>query len=262
MSLRFKSPQEISSIHPACQLAVHIVDVLRRAVSPGVTTRQLDHLAANQITAAGARSCYLNHPTFRPGEGYPSAACISVNEEVTHALPNDRPLDPGDIITLDVGLELHGFCGSRAITVGIPPLAPPVAKLIQVVDETLDWAIANIHPHRNWSDVARLMQSHVESNGFGVVREFIGHGIGRQMIEDPGVPAFATSDMVRKDFRLRPGMVLTIETMITLGRRNVVLLDDQWTVATEDRSAAAHARHVVAITDEAASILTADPSTI
>lgn len=255
MTPRFKSPADLAALRRASQLAARIVEDLRRAVTPGVTKFELDQLAARLLADAGARSTSLNHPTGRPGEGFPGVTCLSVNEEVTHGLPTNRALAEGDIITLDVGVILEGFCGSRAVTVPVGPVSDPLARLLQTLDETLDWAIANVQPHRKWSDVARLMQSHVEQHGFGIVREFIGHGIGRRMIEEPGVPAFVDSNTLRKDFRLRPGMTLTIEAMITLGRRNVVLLEDRWTVVTEDHSPAAHARHVIAVTDDGAEVL-------
>src|SRR5205807_2556431 len=152
--------------------------------------------------------------------------------------------------------SLNDYCADTATTVGVGRINPALQKLLTVTKEKLALAIQNIKPGRKWSDIARLMQWNVEHSGFSVVREFVGHGIGRSMHEDPKVPNFVTAEQLRGDFKLRPGMTLAVEPMVVMGRREVALLDDQWTVVTEDRSAAAHFEHTVAVTEGGVDVLT------
>jgi methionyl aminopeptidase len=171
-------------------------------------------------------------------------------------VPGPRKLKEGDIVTLDLALSLGDYCADTATTVAVGRISPGLQKLLDVTRETLVLAIQNIRPGRKWSDIARLMEWHVVHNGFSVVREFVGHGIGRQMHEDPKVPNFVTAEQLRGDFKLRAGMTLAVEPMVVMGRRDVALLDDQWTVVTEDRAAAAHFEHTIAVTDHGADVLT------
>jgi methionyl aminopeptidase len=165
-------------------------------------------------------------------------------------------LKEGDVVTLDLALSLDGYCADTAITVGLGRISPIARKLLDVTRGTLALGIQHMKPGRKWSDIARLMQHYVESNGFSVVREFVGHGIGRSMHEDPKVPNFVTFEQLRGDFELRPGMTLAVEPMVVAGRRDVKLLSDQWTVVTEDDKPAAHFEHTVAVTATGTDILT------
>jgi methionyl aminopeptidase len=197
-----------------------------------------------------------NYPTYKPGEGFPAETCISVNEEVVHGIPGSRQLREGDIVTLDLALMLDGYCADTATTVPVGRISPEVQKLLDVTRQTLALALNNIRPGRRWTEIARLMQYHVESNGFSVVREFVGHGIGRSMHEDPKVANFVTAEQLRGDFKLRPGMTLAVEPMVVMGSREVDLLPDNWTVVTKDGLPAAHFEHTIAVTENGVDILT------
>lgn len=166
-----------------------------------------------------------------------------------------RTLKDGDIVTLDLALKVNGYCGDTAITVPVGKVSPKVQKLLDVTRQTLELALKHIQPNKKWTDIARLMQYNVERNGFSVVREFVGHGVGRSMHEDPKVPNFVTQEHLRGDFKLRVGMTLAIEPMVTMGRRDVDLLDDGWTVVTQDGLPAAHFEHTVAVTETGVDVL-------
>jgi methionyl aminopeptidase len=256
MPIVIKTRREIELMRRAGQVGCEILAKMRAAAVPGVTTGELNELARAELAKHNAIGLSKNYPTYKPGEGFPAETCISVNEEVVHGIPGNRQLREGDVVTLDIALSVGGYCCDTATTVGIGRISPQAQKLLDVTRETLALAINNMKPGRKWSDIARLMQYRVESAGFSVVREFVGHGIGRKMHEDPKVPNFVTAEQLRGDFKLRPGMTLAVEPMVVIGRRDVVLLDDQWTVVTEDRLAAAHYEHTVAVTETGVDILT------
>ncbi|MGA2584354.1 MAG: type I methionyl aminopeptidase [Tepidisphaeraceae bacterium] len=256
MPIIIKSRFEIERMRRAGQLAYQILDRMREAAVAGATTGALDELANAELTRAGAKALSKNYPTYRPGEGFPGYTCISVNEEVVHGIPGSRVLKDGDVVTLDLALSLDGYCADTATTVGIGAISPALRKLLDVTKETLDLALANMRPGRRWSDIARLMQHYVEKHGYNVVREFVGHGIGRGMHEEPKVPNFVTAEQLSGDFTLRRGMTLAVEPMVVMGRRDVDLYKDGWTVFTVDRMPAAHFEHTVAMTDTGVDILT------
>ncbi len=240
----------------AGQVANSILQKMKQATIAGVTTGELNELARSELAKHNAIGLSKNYPTYKPGEGFPAETCISVNDEVVHGIPGQRQLREGDVVTLDLALSLGGYCCDSAITVPVGDIHPAAKKLLDVTRETLVLAVQNMKPGRKWSDIARLMQHNVETNGFSVVREFVGHGIGRTMHEEPKVANFVTAEQLRGDFKLRPGMTLAVEPMVVMGRRDVVLLDDNWTVVTEDRMPAAHFEHTVAVTETGVDILT------
>jgi len=240
----------------AGQVAAEIMLAMKHAAVAGASTLALDQLARDMMIRRGAVSLSRNYPTYKDNEGFPGFTCISVNEVVVHGIPTGRILKQGDIVTLDVALRYEGYCCDTAITVPIGQISPQRQKLLDVTKRTLDLAIEHMKPDKRWSEIARLMQHYVESNGFSVVREFVGHGIGRQMHEDPKVPNFVTVDQLRGDFKLRPGMTLAVEPMVVAGRRDVHMMDDGWTVITEDNQPAAHFEHTVAVTDVGVEIVT------
>ncbi len=256
MPIILKSRHDIEMMRRAGQVGCNILARMRQAAVVGATTAALDELARIELEKVGGIALSKNYPTYKDGEGFPGYTCISVNEEVVHGVPGRRTLKQGDVVTLDLALSLGGFCCDTATTVAVGRISPMAQKLLDITRQTLTLAIQNIRPGRKWSNVARLMQHHVESHGFSVVREFVGHGIGRSMHEDPKVPNFVTFEQLRGDFELRPGMTLAIEPMVVAGKRDVRLLEDQWTVVTEDGKPAAHFEHTVAITREGADILT------
>jgi methionyl aminopeptidase len=251
-----KTPREIEQMRRAGQLGFAILAKMRAAAVPGATTRQLDDLARFEMESAGAIALSKNYPTYRPGEGFPGYTCISVNEEVVHGIPGPRPLAEGDLVTLDLALSLEGYCADLAVTVPIGRVRPEHQRLLTVTQEALTIALANIRPDGRWSHIAGLIQRHVEQAGFNVVREFVGHGIGKSMHEDPKVPNFVSFDQLRGDFKLRPGMTLAVEPMVVMGDREVSLRPDGWTVVTQDGLPAAHFEHTIAITDRGIDVLT------
>ncbi len=250
-----KTRREIEVIRNAGRIGHDILQKMRAAAVAGVTTGELDELVAYELALVGGRGMSRNYPTYREGEGFPGHSCISINEEVVHGIPGDRRLRDGDVVTLDLALKVDGYCCDTAITVPIGSVHPKMQKLLDVTRETLELAIKHIKPNKKWTEVARLMQYHVERNGFSVVREFVGHGVGRSMHEDPKVPNFVTQEHLRGDFKLRPGMTLAVEPMVTMGRREVDLLSDGWTVVTHDRMPAAHFEHTIAVTEHGADVL-------
>jgi methionyl aminopeptidase len=257
MPIVLKSRRDIEMMRRTGKLGFEILNKLEQAIAPGVTTAELNEIARVELEKAGAVGTSKNYPTYKPGEGYPAEMCISVNEEVVHGIPTvKRVLRDGDIVTLDLALMLGGYCADMARTLPVGRIASAAQKLLDVTRATLELAIQHMKPGKKWSDVARLMQYHVESNGFNVVREFVGHGLGRSMHEDPKVPNFVTPEQLRGDFKLRPGMTLAVEPMVVAGRRDVQLLQDGWTVVTEDGEPACHFEHTVAVTEVGVDVLT------
>ena len=257
MRIALKSPLEIEAMRRAGRVVRQTLDRCRGLARPGVTTAQLDQLAWETFTAAGAVGLFKNYPTYEEGQGFPGHTCISVNDEVVHGIPGPRVLCAGDVVSIDCGVRVDGWCGDSAITVALEPAPPELRELIRVTEETLRLAIRLIRPHLRWSDVAGPMQQYVERHGFSCVREFVGHGIGRRMHEDPKVPNFVSPEFLnRDDFYLREGMTLAIEPMVIRGRPEVAVSADGWTVVTRDHSCAAHVEHTVAVTRRGCEILT------
>ncbi|HLL90811.1 MAG TPA: type I methionyl aminopeptidase [Tepidisphaeraceae bacterium] len=256
MPIVLKTRREIEAMRHAGKVGHDILQKMREAAKPGVRTLELDALAEAELHKHNAIGLSKNYPTYKLGEGFPAGTCISVNEEVVHGIPGGRVLKDGDVVTLDLALQVNGYCADTAVTVGIGNVLPGVQRLLDVTKECLEIAVQHIKPGKKWSEVARLIQYNAERNGFSVVREFVGHGVGRTMHEDPKVPNFVTAEQLRGDFKLRPGMTLAVEPMVVMGRRDVVLLDDGWTVVTEDRKPAAHFEHTVAVTEQGVDVLT------
>lgn len=233
----------------AGRLVGQVLTALSAVVAPGVTTADLDALAEQLIVDAGAI------PAFKGYHGYPATICASVNDEVIHGIPSGkRILQAGDIISIDVGAALGGYYGDSAITLPVGPISEAAAKLLRVTDESLYKAIEVVKPGGRVSDIGHAVQTHVEAHGFSVVREFVGHGIGQQMHEEPQVPNYGEPG---RGPRLAEGMVLAIEPMVNAGKPAVKVLSDGWTAVTRDRSLAAHFEHTVAVTADGPWILTA-----
>lgn len=233
-----------------------ILKKMAAAVRPGVTTAELNQLAKIELARNNAVGLSKNYPTYKPNEGYPAETCISVNEEVVHGIPGPRRLKEGDVVTLDLALAVEGYCADNAITVPVGNIDAEKTRLLDVTEDTLRLAISHMKPGKLWSDIARLMQHNVEKAGFAVIREFVGHGIGKRMHEDPKIPNFVTPEQLRSDFKLRPGMTLAVEPMVVAGHREVEQLADNWTIVTADGKPSAHFEHTIAITETGADILT------
>lgn len=242
-----KSTREIEAMRAAGRVVAGALAVLREAVAPGITTGELDRLAEEYILKAGAR------PAFKGYRGFPASICASINDEVVHGIPGPRPLREGDILSIDVGAILDGFHGDAAITAGVGQIGDEAARLLQVTEESLALAVAQAIPGRRLSDISHAVQSHVERAGLAVVREYVGHGIGTSMHEEPQIPNFGPPG---KGPILKTGMTLAIEPMVNAGTFEVYTMPDQWTVRTNDGSLSAHFEHTIAITESGPLILT------
>ncbi len=244
-----KSPAEIARMRAASELVAAVLTDLEDAIVPGVSTGELDERAEERIRAAGAT------PAFKGYHGYPATLCVSVNDEVIHGIPSrKRLLKEGDIVSVDVGAVLDGFVGDSAVTFPVGAISEPAARLLRVTQESLYGAILAVRAGGRVSDIGHAVQRHVEANGCSVVREFVGHGIGTVMHEEPQVPNYGPAG---RGAKLAEGMVLAIEPMVNLGRPAVRVLDDGWTAVTRDRSLSAHFEHTVAVTRDGPLVLTA-----
>ncbi len=253
--IKLKSKQEIEAMRRAGSLVAQVLEQVRQAVAPKVSTADLNALAEQMIAAAGAEPLFKGVRSTQAKFPYPAALCTSVNEEVVHGVPGVRVLAEGDIISVDCGVRLDGYCGDAAVTIPVGKVSQEGQRLIDVTRGALDVAVREMRPGRKWTDVARLVQGHVEQAGFSVVREFVGHGIGRSLHEDPKVPNFV--DRGTRSFDLVPGLVLAVEPMVNMGRPDVCYGDASgWTIVTRDRTWAAHFEHTIAVTDSGSDVLT------
>jgi len=242
-----KSPAELARMSAANVLVADVLSALRGRVREGVTTGELDAFAEAAIVAAGAR------PAFKGYHGFPATLCTSVNDEVIHGIPGARALCPGDLVSIDLGVVLDGFYGDAAITVPVGPVPDGAADLLRVTEEALYLGIEQARVGNRVSDIGHAVQRHVEAHGFSVVREFVGHGVGKSLHEEPQVPNFGPAG---RGPRLVEGMTLAIEPMVAMGRAAVKVLGDGWTAVTKDGSLAAHFEHTVGVTGAGPVILT------
>ena len=256
MAITLKSKKEIEKMRVSGRIVKQIHEHITEICKPGVTVRELDEEVGRLVREADAFNIFRFYPTYRPGEGFPSHACISVNEVVVHGTASDQVIKDGDIVSLDCGVSIDGWCGDAATTILVGNVAPEVRELCETTEHILHLAISEMKPGRRWSQIARLMQQYAENKGYGVVRDFVGHGIGRQMHEDPKVPNYVSRDLIRNDIVLREGLVLAVEPMCNLGTREVKTLDDGWTVVTLDGKPSAHYEHTIAMTSKGAMPLT------
>lgn len=231
----------------AGRLVASVREELRRMAQPGVTTLELDRAAERMIRDAGAI------PTFKGYHGYPFSICASVNEQVVHGFPSDYALKDGDIFSVDVGVTLAGFVGDTATTVPVGRVSEDKLKLIRVAEECLERAIEQCRPGNYLGDIGWAVQSHAEAHGYGVVRDYVGHGIGRKMHEDPQIPNYGKPGT---GVKIKAGYVFAIEPMINVGTHRTKTLSDGWTVVTLDGEPSAHVEHTIAITEDGPEILT------
>jgi methionyl aminopeptidase len=246
-----RSQAEIARMRTANQLVADVLAELEADVAPGVTTADLDRLAERLVKDAGAE------PAFKGYRGYPATLCASVNEEVVHGIPSkSRTLREGDIVSLDIGVKVGGFYGDAAVTVPVGTVSEETTTLLRVTNESLERAIAQVRVGGRLSDIGHAVQEWVEAHGFSIVREFVGHGIGERLHEDPQIPNYGPPGRGPK---LAEGMVLAIEPMVAMGRPETRVLGDGWTAVTRDGSLAAHFEHTVAVTSDGPLVLTARP---
>lgn len=242
-----KSPEELVRMRLACQAAADVLTEIALLVVPGRKTSELNEAAGELMRKRGGKSAFYGY------RGYKGQICVSVNEEVVHGLPGERRVQYGDIVSLDVGIVLDGFVGDTATTVAVGMIDWKVQQLLDVTEQSLKAAIVVARNGNRVGDISNAVQRTVEAAGFNVVREFVGHGVGRKLHEEPQVPNFGAAG---KGPKLKPGMTLAIEPMTTLGGPDVELLRDGWTVVTKDRKPSAHFEHTVAITEGEPEILT------
>lgn len=255
--IALKRPREIELMRDAGRLVAEAHRLVRGLVRPGITTGEIDAAVERLFAERGASPLFKGVPNAMPGKArFPAVCCISVNEQVVHGIPGDRVLVEGDIVKVDTGCRLNGWCGDSAWSYAVGEIDEVKRKLMEVGEENLMLAIRECGIRKRWSEVAELMERHVRQAGFSVVEQFVGHGIGREMHEDPQVPNFVSSQLKRHDFRLEPGLVLAIEPMVNAGTKNVRVMKDHWTVETKDHKPSVHFEHTVAITTNGPEILT------
>jgi len=247
MGIILKSPQEIERMRKAGKIVAIVLQKLKEAVRPGIKTKELDKIAYKEITKRGAI------PSFKNYRGYPASICTSVNEEVVHGIPGNRIIKEGDIISIDVGAKIDGFHGDAAITLAVGNLDREAEEIIHVTQQSLFEGIAAVKAGTHLGDVSSKIQQFVEGKGFSVVREYVGHGIGRDLHEEPQVPNFGTPG---EGHVLQEGMVFALEPMVNAGVWQTKVLDNNWTVVTADGKLSAHFEHTIALGNNGVEILT------
>ncbi|MDL1974250.1 MAG: type I methionyl aminopeptidase [Deltaproteobacteria bacterium] len=241
-----KSSKEIEKLKVSNQMVAHILTILQGKVKPGVTTSELDNLAETLTKQYSAK------PAFKGYRGFPYSICASVNSQVVHGFPNSAPLKEGDILSIDFGVLYDGYYGDSALTLPVGEIAPETGRLLQITEDALYLGIEQARYGNRLSDISHAIQSHVELNGCSVVRKFVGHGIGKELHEDPQIPNYGKPGY---GIRLQPGMTIAIEPMVNMGGCDVETLEDGWTAVTKDGSLSAHFEHTVAIMDNGPDIL-------
>jgi methionyl aminopeptidase len=250
-----KTAAELEKMRQSGLLVWTILEELRTLVREGITTQDLEAAAEKMIRDAGARPAFKGYYVPAAGAKYPYVLCTSVNEEIVHGMPSaKRVLKSGDIVSIDTGVELHGYYGDSAITLPVGEVSPETGRLLEVTEGALELAIDRARPGNRLSDICGTVQRHVESNGFSVVREYVGHGIGTQLHEEPQIPNYV--DRKGENPRLKEGMVLAIEPMVNAGRPESQVLADHWTAVAKDGSYSAHVEHCVAVTANGPWVLT------
>ncbi len=242
-----KTERDLEAMRPACAVASAVLNDVARFIQPGLTTKEVDEFAASRMKHYGAKSAFFGY------RKYPCQICISVNDEVVHGLAGPRQLRFGDIVSLDVGVIYNKYVGDTARTVAVGGCGVLAQKLMDVSEQALYEGIAQALPGNRVVDISRAIQNHVENNGFSIVREFVGHGVGKKVHEEPQVPNFVDG---KRSEKLRPGMTIAIEPMVNAGLPGVKILKDNWTVVTQDGSLSAHFEHTVLITEAEPEILT------
>jgi len=245
--ITLKSKRELEVMREASRIVAEILAELRPLCQPGVSTAELDRVAEEKTLRYGAR------PAFKGYRGFPRTLCTSINHEVVHGIPSDRVLREQDIVGLDFGVVYNGYYGDSAITVPIGDVPPEVQQLLRVTEESLYLGIEQMVPGNHLADISRAIQTHAESHGYSLVKEFGGHGIGKRLHEDPMVLNYVVNG---RGIKLKPGLVLAIEPMVNLGTDQVRILSDGWTVVTLDGKPSAHFEHTIAVTDNGPEILT------
>ena len=258
MAITLYSRREIDLIRRAGAVVADVLSKLKEAAEPGVTTDRLNTIALQMVQSAGAEALFAGVCNSLARFPFPGAICASVNEQLVHGIPSETvALKDGDILSIDFGARLNGYCGDAAVTFGIGKISDDKSRLVEVTEHVLDMAIKKAAPNVKWSTVAAEMQNYAEAAGFSVVKDFVGHGIGRKMHEEPRVPNFVSDELLADDIVLTEGMVIAVEPMISAGTDATKVLKDGWTVVTRDKKCSAHFEHTIAITKTGCEVLTA-----
>lgn len=242
-----KNPREIEIMREAGRIVALTHQELKQHITPGITTKELDQIAEKTIQKYGAT------PSFKGYNGFPGSICASVNEELVHGIPGKRKLEEGDIISIDIGAKYNGYHGDSAWTYPVGNISESVQKLLDVTEKSLYLGLEQVKPGERLSNISHAVQTHAEENGFSIVREYVGHGIGQDLHENPQIPHYGPPN---RGPRLKPGMVICVEPMVNQGRRYVKTLSDDWTVVTVDGKWCAHFEHTIALTEAGYEILT------
>lgn len=256
MAIRLKTPEQIERMRRAGRVVRQVLTRIGEVLAPGVTTEELDHEAERLTYEAGAEPLFRGVPGRGKAGAFPACICASVNEQLVHGIPSKRKIKAGDVVSIDFGVRLDGWCGDSAETYIVGEAPDNVRHMVDVTRNSLALAISMIRPGEKWSVIARAMQNYVEGEKFSVVREFVGHGIGSEMWEDPKVPNFVSRELEMRDILLTEGMVIAVEPMVNMGSPAVQTAADGWTVVTRDRLPAAHFEHTIAVVSTGASVLT------
>jgi methionyl aminopeptidase len=250
-----RSPAELEKLRRSGLLVYEVLQRLRAMVEAGITTQDLEVAASKMIDEAGAKPAFKGYYSQAAGTRYPYVLCTSVNEQVVHGMPSaKRKLKAGDIVSIDTGVSLDGYYGDSALTVPVGEISDSVKRLLKVTEESLEQAIDRVRPGNRLFDICGTVEKHVVSNGFSIVREFVGHGIGTSLHEEPQIPNYV--DRNNENPRLKPGMVLAIEPMVNAGKPDTKVLADHWTAVAQDGSFSAHFEHMVAVTENGPWVLT------
>lgn len=257
MAITLRSRREIELIRKAGMVVAEVLSKLQEIAEPGMSTAELNSVAERITVEAGAEALFKGVRNPQARQSFPGAICASVNQQVVHGIPSASvTLKAHDLLSIDYGARLEGYCADAAVTVGIGQLPEDKQKLLNVTRHVLDIAIGDARPGQRWSRIAGKMQRFAESEGFSVVKDFVGHGIGREMHEEPKVPNFVNEELLRDDIVLQEGMVLAVEPMINAGSSRVKTLSNGWTVVTKDGKCSAHFEHTIAITKDGCEVMT------
>ena len=257
MAITLRSPREIELMRQAGAVVADVLLKLKENSKPGVTTVDLNNIALQMVEEAGAEALFKGVRSPLSKVPFPGAICTSINEQLVHGIPSEKTiLNEGDILSIDFGVRLNGYCGDSAITVAIGQISAEKRRLMDLTKSILDIAIEKAAPNVKWSQIAAVMQQKAESAGFSVVRDFVGHGIGTNMHEDPKVPNFVSRELLANDIVLTEGMVIAVEPMVNAGSSAVRTLRNGWTVVTKDKKCSAHFEHTIAIVENGCEILT------
>ena len=258
MAITLRSRREIEQLRQAGAIVARVLSKLQEETRPGISTGQLNELALSITKAANGIALFKGVPSMYGGQAFPGAICASINEQVVHGIPSKKTiLKNGDILSVDFGVKLNGYCGDAAVTIAVGNISDQQQRLMDVTKGLLDIAVEKCQPGIKWSQIAGEMETAAKEANFSIVTDFVGHGIGTEMHEEPKLPNFVSRGLLRNDLVLKEGMILAVEPMVNAGRKTVKVLKDGWTVVTTDGKCSAHFEHTIAVVKGGCEVLTA-----